>query len=450
MAGGLWTSQDKVRPGVYVNTVGVKKNKQAGTRGRVLLVDGISRNWGKDGVIELDPSTDLKSAIGADLGDDSAKAIRATFAGGATKILYVNVNDGTKAVAKDDKLPWTFTAKYPGSKGNNIVIDVAKSVVSSSVTVKYIVDYQVVATETVTEPDQLMGNSFVTVKNIDKDGSLFAKLSGENTYPLSGGATSANTDMATVLSDALETYSFDVATTAGNDVKSNIHSLLAQLIQELRAKEGYHVTAVVPGLPTTEFDSEAVSIVVNGVVLSDGTTIDTTNACGYYAGASASVTLGTSLTYDVYPDAIDTTPRLSNDNIIDALKAGHVVFTNRRDGSVVIEQDINSLINVGRDKNASFKKNRTIRTLDYIANHIKDVAETTFIGKISNNETGRGLLKSAIVTDLKAMQDANEIEDFQPDDVTTVAGDDTDGVVVNIMVKPVDSIEKIYMTIKSN
>lgn len=450
MAGGLWTSQDKVRPGVYVNTVGVKQTKQTGTRGRVLLLDGGNRNWGKNGVIELDPSTDLKSAIGVDLGDDSAKAIRATFSGGARKIIYVNTNDGTKAVVKDDKLPWTFTAKYPGTKGNNIVMDIAKSAVSDVVSVKTIVDYQVVATEHVTAPDQLMGNSFVDVKNIDKDGSIFDKMTGENTYTLTGGTTTANADMASVLSDALESYPFEVATTAGNDVKSNIHSLLAQLIQELRAKEGYHVTAVVPGLPTTAFDSDAVSIVANGVVLADGTVMDTTNACGYFAGASASVSLGTSLTYDVYPDAIDTTPRLSNDSIIDALKAGHVVFTNRRDGSVVIEQDINSLMNVGRDKNASFKKNRTIRTLDYIANHIKDVAEKTFIGKMSNNETGRGLLKSVIVTDLKAMQNANEIEDFQPDDVTTVAGDDNDSVVVNIMVKPVDSIEKIYMTIKSN
>lgn len=449
MAGGIFTAQDKVRPGVYVNTEGMPERNDNGSKGTLLLADDVARNWGKHGVITLTPDSDFKQLIGTDLSDDSTKAINAAFSGGVARILYVNSNNGQRAVVNDEKLPWTFTAAYAGSKGNDLTIDVIKNMDGSSVTVKYIFGTELIATERVSSAEQLMGNNFVTVQLVKGADDIFAKLVGENSYKMTGGTTAADNDLSDALSDALERCTFDVATTAGIDLNSNMHALLAQLVQDMRDKNGYHVTAVVPGLPTTKYDSDAVSVVVNGVVLNDGTVIDTTNAAAFFAGASASCPLSESLTNTEYPGTKDTLPRLNNENIIDALNAGHVVFTNRRNGSVVIEQDINSLVTINGKKNGSFRKNRTIRTLDYISNHIKEIAEKTFIGKISNNETGRGLLKAEIVKALRDMQDANEIEDFQPADVTTVAGDASDAVTVNIMVKPVDSIEKIYMTIKA-
>ena len=49
-----------------------------------------------------------------------------------------------------------------------------------------------------------------------------------------------------------------------------------------------------------------------------------------------------SLTYDTYDDAVDANPRMINSDIIDALKAGKFIFTEKR-GTAVVEQDINSL-----------------------------------------------------------------------------------------------------------
>ena len=38
------------------------------------------------------------------------------------------------------------------------------------------------------------------------------------------------------------------------------------------------------------------------------------------------------------------------------------------------------------------------------------------------------------------------IQNFETDDVTVAAGTDSDAVVVDVFVQPVDSVEKIYIT----
>ena len=45
------------------------------------------------------------------------------------------------------------------------------------------------------------------------------------------------------------------------------------------------------------------------------------------------------------------------------------------------------------------------------------------------------------------LQNMSAIQNFEPDDVTVVAGADIDAVVVDAYIQPVDSIEKIYITV---
>ena len=39
------------------------------------------------------------------------------------------------------------------------------------------------------------------------------------------------------------------------------------------------------------------------------------------------------------------------------------------------------------------------------------------------------------------------IQNFEPDDVKVLPGNEIDAVIVNVAIQPVDSIEKIYMTV---
>ncbi|WP_054657777.1 hypothetical protein [Apilactobacillus ozensis] len=88
----------------------------------------------------------LKKELGSDLEDDSNKALRETVKS-AQKVLYLNFNDGEKASLVDNSLPWKFTAKHAGAKGNNLKVDVIKGINDSSVTVKYIFNTSVVNTQ---------------------------------------------------------------------------------------------------------------------------------------------------------------------------------------------------------------------------------------------------------------------------------------------------------------
>ena len=45
------------------------------------------------------------------------------------------------------------------------------------------------------------------------------------------------------------------------------------------------------------------------------------------------------------------------------------------------------------------------------------------------------------------MQANGGIQNFEPDDVGVLAGNEIDAVIVNVAIQPVDSIEKIYMTV---
>ena len=74
--------------------------------------------------------------------------------------------------------------------------------------------------------------------------------------------------------------------------------------------------------------------------------------------------------------------------------------------------------------------------------------ETTFLGLVSNNTDGRDLFKASLVNYLKELQDRGAIQDFNgADDVSVEQGQSIDSVVAAITVKPVDSMEYLYLTI---
>lgn len=455
---GTWTTQNKRRPGAYINTVGTSQPKTDTSLGRTLLVNNVNLDWGAKGVIELNANSNFKALIGEPLSSPGLGALRETLKGALT-VLLLNNNDGDKATITSDALPWTFTAKYPGTRGNDLHVTVVKDpndetrVTVSTIFDTEIVDQQVIRTTTASG---LKSNEYIdvafttdTVPGVE-DKSVTNKLdslANSTTYDLIGGNTKS-VEITELLNDALETIDFNVVTAAGFEPKNNIHQLIATAVQRLRDEEGYKVRAVVPVYEGGyDYDYEGVSVVANGVVLEDGTQIDTTTAAGYFAGISSATDSRKSLTYSEYPRAVATNPALNNELTIKALDNGWIVFTAKRGGRVVIEQDINSLTTYSEEKPKEFSKNRIIRTLDQIATDSEDVFETMFIGKINNDSTGRDLFKANRVSYMSDLMKASIITDFKPEDLTVEPGNDKDSILVNLAVTPIDSMEKLYMTI---
>ena len=199
----------------------------------------------------------------------------------------------------------------------------------------------------------------------------------------------------------------------------------------------------------TNPDDRFVVNIMSGVVLSDGTALTPQQVTWWAGGALAGAQYNESLTYAAYPNAVDVSPKLTNSGYIDALTAGQfVLFAD--DGVVKVEQDINSLVTYTTDITGPYHKNRVIRLLNTIANDIYQQFSDGYIGVVNNNEQGRMMFKSAIVGYLLDIQANNGIQNFEAEDVTVEPGEAIDAIVVNLAIQPVDSVEKIYVTITVN
>lgn len=90
-----------------------------------------------------------------------------------------------------------------------------------------------------------------------------------------------------------------------------------------------------------------------------------------------------------------------------------------------------------------------LRVLDGIANDLKRIFESFYLGKVDNNADGRNLLKSEAIAYMNTLQAINAIQNFDAQsDVTIVAGNESDAVYAEIGAQPVDSIEKTYLKVR--
>ncbi|WP_127849722.1 phage tail sheath subtilisin-like domain-containing protein [Lacticaseibacillus hulanensis] len=478
MAGGTFTQTNKKRPGAYINikapTTAVPSADT--TRGVVFFVGGNYLGWGATGIVTLNSASDFQKLLGVDLTSDLPGLTVNPTQGGAeisvdqkqiamlhglretikaaSKVLFYNINTGEKAALAENAWPWVFTAKYPGERGNTIQVGVAKD---ASVDGQFIVTtyFGTVAVDrqTVTAASQLLSNDYVDVTvsadgSIDDGAALLDAFDAASTKSLTGGTTDTSADIDTdSLIASMEVQEFNTVVAAGQEPTATIHALIASTVERLRDDEGQKVTAVIPDGTTVDADYEGLIVVANGVTLEDGTVLSASEAAGWVAGAEAAAAVNQSLTYAEYPNAIDVTPRYDDESTIAGLNAGKLMFTVRRDGTVVIEQDINSLHTFTSDKSSSLSKNRVMRVLDELAQNTKDTFESSFIGKINNDTTGRDLFKANRIQYINTLVNSGAVQAFDNDDITVDPGDELDQVIVTLGVQPIDAMEKLYMTV---
>lgn len=263
--------------------------------------------------------------------------------------------------------------------------------------------------------------------------------------PLVSGAngTVTNAEHSDFLA-ALEVQDFQTVGLVSED--NTLKALYSAYVKRLRNTEGKKVQAVLSDYATA--DHEGIISVANGVVLSDGTVVDKAHAVAWVAGATAAAAVNESLTYQAYDDAVDADVRFSHSETVAALTDGELLFT-YNGGRAVVEQDINTFTSFSPDKGKAFSKNRVLRVLDGIAGDLKRIFENYFIGKLPNNEDGRALFWSQCVTYMNDLQNLEAIENFNAQsDIVVTPGSDSDSVVLDVAVKPVDSVEKVYMKVK--
>ncbi|SDD75400.1 Phage tail sheath protein [Paenibacillus sp. UNCCL117] len=435
MAGGTWTTQNKVRPGVYINFVGEGKAAGAvGERGVVTLALPLS--WGESRKIKAITAGDnVRELLGYDISAPELVLVKEALKRAKTLLLY-RLNDGVKASAAAGAL--TVTARYSGVRGNDLSMVIQPNVDDNAkFDVRTLLAGQAVDSQTAADIAGLQPNGWVTFSGT---GALTATAG----TPLTGGTDGAvaNQDHSDYLG-AVEVQEFHTLALVSGD--ASLKSVYAAFIKRLRDSEGRKVKGVLENYPSA--DHEGIISVKNGVVLNDGTVLNAQKATVWVAAATAGAPMNQSLTYQAYDDAADVDTRYTNSQLEAALKNGEFVFV-ASSGRAIVEQDINTFKSFTPTKGRAFSKNRVMRVLDGIADDFKRIFESYYIGKVDNHADGRNLFRKECIAYLDTLQSIGAIQQFDAKtDIVVEQGTEADSVYVELNVQPVDSIEKIYMKV---
>lgn len=442
MAGGTWTSQNKLQPGVYINTKSQGNlSVSIGEKGVAAIAEPLS--WGPSGIVQtILPGEDLRPYIGYDITNEKAMFLREMMKGsdttaGPVKILLYRPkgSGGAKAAAEIGGL--TVEALYEGARGNDITVVVQESPdAEGKFDVSTAVDGSIVDEQAAAKISDLAANGWVRFSGT---GDL-EETAGK---PLTGGKDPAVTpaDYAAFLA-AVEPYQFDILAYDGED--SATIQAIASFVKRISENVGQKCQAVMAGAHTS--NSEWVISVGNGVKLEDGRALTPQQAVWWLAGAEAGAQYNQSLTYAQYPGAVEAVPKLNDAQVEQAIKAGEIVFIDQFN-TVKVCTDINTLTSFTVDKGQEYAKNRVMRVIDQFCNDTYKQFSLYYIGKINNDESGRNLLKGWIVGYLNEMQANGGIRNFSPEDVEVAQGNAVDSVLVQVALHPVDSIEKIYISV---
>lgn len=244
--------------------------------------------------------------------------------------------------------------------------------------------------------------------------------------------------------DIAKTLKFDTLVYPYDEGKDDIKEAVKNFIIDMRDNEGVKISGVMANYTANH---EAIINITQSLILNDDTTLNATEVAVFIAGLSAGASITKSNTGTILEFAKDVAPRLTKTGIEEAIRGGKLVFKVDNSENVSIVYDINSLTSFTKEKGVIFSKNRVVRTLDNIANDIARVFEANYVGKLNNNSDGKNILKSALIEYFKTLENLNAIESFEAKDIEIKDGKSKDSVIIDLKIKPLDSVEKIYINV---
>lgn len=440
MAGGTWLGQNKVRPGSYINFKAVPRSTMTvGDRGIVAI--GLPLKWGKEGELIEVLSTSLldgssKELIGFDAFNEDSKLLAGALSYAYKALVYRMDRGGSKATATIGNL--TVTAKYNGTFGNSILVTV-KALENGLFEVITYLNGEVVDNQKISTISELEGNDFV---DFSGDGE-FEENSGTLLSDGTDGTVTESTAYP-LMFKALKMAHWQTFACNSSDV--TIKSNVCDFINQLRDSEGRYVQGVVADYDGADYDGIINSI--TGCVI-DGVEYSKEEFTSIVAGMTAGANFNQSNTAKKINGATKIIGELDNSEIEKALKNGKFLLSTSAKGEIKVEQDINSLHTFTKEKDYNFSKNRVRRTLDEIGTSTQLIWLDSYMGKVDNTDTGRDVFKGDLISYGNELQRLGGIQEFLgTDDISISQGMNLDSVVVDWYVKPVDSMEKLYMNVK--
>lgn len=428
--GGTFLSYNKVLPGAYINFVSAAR-ATANVSDRGFAAIAMELDWGVEGEIFTvengDFQTDTLKIFGYDYTHEKMKPLRDLFMKAQTVYMYRLNGGGTKAAN-------TYaTAKYSGTRGNDITIIVKANVdEEDKKDVTTMIGDIKVDVQTVTNSSELVSNDYVEFKESELTETAGVKLTGGTNL-----ASVTGTQHQAFL-DLLESYSFNVlGCTSTDDI---IKKLYIQWTKRMRDEVGVKFQCVVY---REAADYEGV-INLQNKVSDDGAP---ENVLVYWlTGAEASCAVNATLTNTKYDGEYTIDTKYTQSQLAAGIKAGQLLFHNNA-GEPYVLTDINSLTTITVEKGEDFTSNQVIRVLDQIGNDIAMLFNTKHLGHTRNIESGREALWKDIVAHHQELERIQALENFDPKAVTVEKGFSKKSVIVNDPVTPVACMEILYMTV---
>ncbi len=430
LGGGGFTAQNKKLPGTYINFVSAASaNAVLSDRGVAAI--GIATGWGKSGEIFEVTAEDFQKKsmeiFGFAYTDDKLKGLRDLFL--HTSKLYAYRLDGGGKKAEN-----TFAAaKYSGTFGNALEIRIVQNVDDSTkFDVETYANGMLANSQTVTTAAELISNDYVDFKTS-------AALEASAGIPLVGGTDGGITGEAhQAFLDALEAYSFNSLGCVSDDDK--VKSLYIEFCKRLRDEMGQKCQVVVHNKAA---DHEGVINVKNNVTDENAQAAELVY---WVTGVSAGTAANASATNMKYDGEYKINAEFTQSQLEKAIESGEFTF-HKVGEDIRVLTDINSLVTTSDTKGKVFKSNQTIRVIDQIANDIAVIFNNNYLGTVPNDSAGRAALWMDIVKHHTELMTMRAIRDFSDSDVTVAQGDDEKTVVVTDAVTPVNTMEKLYMTV---
>ncbi|WP_270428150.1 phage tail sheath family protein [Fusobacterium mortiferum] len=428
--GGTFLSYNKVIPGAYINFVSASK-ATVNVSDRGFAAIAMELDWGVEGDIfkveNGDFQTDTLKLFGYDYTHEKMKPLRDLFMKAQTVYMY-RLNGGGVKASND-----YATAKYSGTRGNDITIIVKANVdEEDKKDVTTMIGEIKVDIQTVTNSSELVSNDYVEFKESELTETAGAKLTGGTNL-----ASVTGTQHQTFL-DLLESYSFNVlGCTSTDDI---IKKLYVQWTKRMRDEIGVKLQCVVHRVAA---DYEG-AINLQNKVLDSGAP---ENALVYWlTGAEASCAVNATLTNTKYDGEYTIDTKFTQSELAAGIKAGQLLFHNNA-GEPYVLTDINSLTTITVEKGEDFTSNQVIRVLDQIGNDIALLFNKKHLGHTRNIESGREALWKDIVAHHQELERIQALENFDPKAVTVEKGPTKKSVIVNDPVTPVVCMEILYMTV---
>lgn len=344
------------------------------------------------------------------------------------------VSGSAKATATLGNL--VATAKYYGTFGNRLSVVITAGEGANFI-IQTLLDGQAVDSQTVSAISGLVANDYVVWSGT---GALAVNIG----VSLTGGANGeAGLTNYSAFLDALEVEHFDILIYDGTDATTK--STYAAFVKALSNNEGIKCQAVISNYPNP--DNECViSTYPQSVTLVDGSVLSPEQLTWWVGGASAGAKQNESLTYTAYTDAVAVSPLLTSAQQEAAINGGQFCLIAPYDRIQVLT-DINCFRTFSVNKGQPFRKNRVVRTVFGVCNDIYEAFARYYIGAVDNDDEGRKSLKAEILNILNRYQGIRALQNVDVEDVTVLKGVDSDAVVIEIYIQPVDSVEKIYINI---